>query len=75
MLSSKGIQSLICGDTSEFTFVLPNHEEIKCSKIIACFISPIIAKNQQSDITYHRFEFFINSCAQIKLNSSVFYLR
>lgn len=60
MLSSKGIQSLICGDTSEFKFILPNHEEIKCSKIIACFISPIIAKNQQSDITYDRFEFFID---------------
>lgn len=60
MLSSRGIRSLFYGDTSDFTFVLQNHEEVKCKTIVADFISPIIANNHQNDITYNRFEFSID---------------
>lgn len=60
MLSAKGIQSLFYRNTPEFTFVLHNHEEVKCKTIIADFISPIIASQHQSDITFDRFEFSID---------------
>lgn len=59
-LSARGIRSIIYRDNSEFTFILPNHEEVKCKTVLADFISPIIANHHQNDATFEEFELGID---------------